>query len=71
MNELERLATWLGASIARDVFAAGDEIGSVATRRIAFMGGQYPDNEIAQGGLSEMALASHITTSILKHIRES
>jgi len=48
--------------IARAIFACGDnptELGGT-TQRIQFMGGTWPDNERALGGLCEAALVGVI-----------
>lgn len=59
----EPIIKGLAELIARDIFHSGDEPGS-ATQRIQFMGGKYPDNELPQGGLCELALAKLIEESI-------
>ena len=49
----------LGVNIARAIFEVGDEpdrCGGKA-QRIQFMGGRWPENEVALGGLNEASLA--------------
>lgn len=58
-KELAELAKF----IARKIFECGDDIYSKKkqkTQRIQFMGGTYPDNEIALGGFGEQPLADFI-----------
>lgn len=49
--------------IARYIMKLGDEPNSPA-QRIQFMGGKWPEHEIAQGGLNEEALARQIADAI-------
>ena len=49
----------LARTIARDLISCGDEPGDPC-HRIAFIGGEYPDNEIEHGGLCEESLARHL-----------
>jgi hypothetical protein len=60
----------LGALVARDLFAIGDEY-KAPTTRIAFISGQWPDNERAQGGLCEDALARDLATILEKHLENA
>lgn len=46
----------LANKLARDLMALGDDPNSPA-HRIQYMGGNYPDGEIPQGGMNETALA--------------
>jgi len=58
-------ATLLAEKIAEDIFKCGGEPDSPC-RRIQFMGGIYPDNEINQGGLIKGGLIIHIKETLLK-----
>lgn len=52
----------LAAYIARKIFEVGDEIEGLGGKvhRIEFKGGSYPTNEIAKGGLNEIALTQRL-----------
>lgn len=56
------LTVELAAKISRAIFKCGDDAPRFGgkTQRIQFMGGTYPNNEQAMGGLNESALASVI-----------
>lgn len=56
------LTAGLAAKLARKIFECGDDLPQFGgkTQRIQFMGGTYPANERAMGGMNEMALASLI-----------
>lgn len=60
--EVETIKT-IAEGVARDLLKLGGEHGSLA-HRIQFMGGEYPDNEIGQGGLCEESLANFIEKSL-------
>ena len=57
----------LAQNITDDLFESGDEPGSPTTR-IQFMGGEWPDNEVAQGGFNKDACAAFMRHMIEKHI---
>lgn len=54
----------LSKAIARGIMTCGDEPESPSTR-LQFMSGQWPEQEKAQGGLSEEALA-RLVESLLR-----
>lgn len=51
--------------IARDLFALGDEPNS-PTKRIAFLGGDWPAQETDQGGMCESAFAEFIAEHLYR-----
>ena len=55
----------MAAKIARDVMREGDW--PTPCKRIQFMGGRYPDQEIPQGGFCESSLAKAIESSLRRH----
>lgn len=57
------LANGLDVRIARDIFLAGSRPGS-RCQRLQFLGGEYPDKEIAQGGMTEENLVKVIGRSL-------
>lgn len=61
----------LGKLIARGIFQVGNEVfpsRKDKTQRIAFKGGEWPDNETDLGGLDEWSLASHIERLLNQHL---
>lgn len=61
---------YLAAKIARELFAFGSEPsrdGGIV-QRIQFVGGKYPDHEIALGGLCETALARAIRSILSANV---
>ena len=54
----------LGASLARALMAVGDV--RTPAHRIQFMGGEYPDGEIGQGGMNEEALSRFLANWLEK-----
>lgn len=56
----------LAATIARAIFATGDEPGSPC-KRIQFQGGKWPDNERNQGGIGETPLVAIIAAQLEAH----
>jgi len=56
----------LAVTIARSIFAAGDEPGSPC-KRIQFKGGKWPDNERNQGGIGETPLVALIAAQLEAH----
>lgn len=57
----------LAKLICRDIFECGDEPDSPA-QRLQYMGGTYPNDEVAQGGLCPAALTRLITRSLETHL---
>lgn len=49
----------LASTIATALFSCGDEPNSPC-QRIEFLGGEYPDNEIPQGGLNKDSLINFL-----------
>lgn len=52
----------LACAIARDIFE------SMGAHRIAFLGGEYPDNETDMGGFCEEAFAMRLDISLLNEL---
>ncbi len=61
MDEVTKAA--IAETIARSIMKLGDD-GKSKCRRLQFMGGDYPANERAQGGLCETALVSVIEKAL-------
>lgn len=57
----------LGARLARDLMAIGDE-GEDKARRIEYKGGEYPNNETTLGGMGEIALAKFFTARLRHYL---
>lgn len=55
----------LSGQITNKLFELGSDLGSDPCHRIAFMGGNYPDDEIQQGGLSKESFDRFIIGIIL------
>lgn len=67
-----QLTAELAAKIAREIFDCGDEspqFGGKA-QRLQFMGGTYPGNEVAMGGLNEFALTAVIRRALVANAPE-
>ncbi len=58
----------IAENIARYIFEIGDENNS-PTKRIQFMGGDYPDNETNQGGVCEESLAMYIERMLHEELK--
>ena len=57
----------LAANIARHIFECGDEPDH-KVKRIQFMTGKWPDDEISLGGLNENALRNIIERSLAANV---
>jgi hypothetical protein len=66
-TEIETLITALSQAIARDIMETGNDPNGPA-KRIQFMGGKWPDNEIPLGGLNEIALSRIIHKTLRKRL---
>ena len=56
----------IGVKLARDLMALGDE--HTKAQRIEFKGGNWPDGEIAQGGMNENALAIFFSERLAEYL---
>lgn len=62
----------IGAAVARDVFALGDDLAPPdKAQRLEYKGGKWPEAETVLGGLCEQALAGHIADSLRRHMAET
>lgn len=64
------IAQQLGAKIARDIFAYGEDRYRVPIKRIALVAGEWPHDESLVCGLMETALADLIGKRIAHHMSE-
>ena len=53
--------------LSAELFECGNELKS-PVHRIQFMGGEYPDNERAQGGLNQAALTAWLESALRRHL---
>lgn len=68
MRTSKSIPQQLGAKIARDIFAYGEEQFHVPIKRISLITGEWPHDESPVCGFCEMALADFIAESVARHL---